>query len=327
MSDIPIEAVLQDELAHGDVVLATIGPIMGHLLANHDHSLFSDEIVSRVRGMIGDIAWQLLFAEGETRALEDSRSFATNNAEMLSSMLAGHPAFLTHCHALALEAQLTDRLQQRCAIDGVLSPLLQALIASDDPAISSMAMSALAAQARFMQQQRRMELPLSELPGDLFHQALLGLQDFVVQKNSEAGQGEGTGPDFLVEKTVQSLRASYDESRSRLGLLTRLVMGIGNGSQAALALGHAGVAIFLSALSIASNQDRDLTVISTNDRQVARLVLGLRAAGLKPKQVEEQFHTIHPDIQLPDGIEMLRSDRAADLLGASGPTDSSWHSG
>ncbi|MCB2089175.1 MAG: hypothetical protein KDD98_10180 [Sphingomonadaceae bacterium] len=314
--EIPVESILRDELAHGDVVLGTIGPIMGHLLANHDHSLFSDEIVSRVRGMITDVARQLLLALAEAGENADPRGFAQEHSAALTEQMAGHPPFLCHCHAMALEWHLTERLERRGTIDRVLSPLLQSLIASDDTGTASTAMSALAAQARFTQQQQRMELPIRELPGDLFHHALLSLAAFA-----------GPQAELVCRDAQKALRERYDESSSRLGLLTRLVLGMGNGSRAALSINHAGVALWLTALSMASHQDRDLTIVSTNDRQLARLALGLRAAGLKPAEVEEQFVYIHPHVSLPEGFDMLRADRAAEMLDASGSTGSGWQAG
>ena len=301
-SEIPVEDVLRHELAHGDIVLGTIGPILGHLLANHDHSLFSDEIVSRVRGMLTDVARQLLTAQAEAADHADPRGYAAENAPALTEALVATPEFLAHTHALALEWQLGGRLEKRNAIDPVLSPLLQALIASEDTATAGAAMAALAAQARFTQSQRRMELPLGELPADLFHAALMALREFA---DGETAVEEG-------------LRKQYDESASRLGLLSRLVTAMGGGARAALSVSHAGVALFLSALAMASNQDRDLAVISTNDRQLARLALALRGAGLKPKEVEEQFLYIHPEVALPEGFDMLRADRAAAMLSTAG---------
>jgi hypothetical protein len=102
-------------------------------------------------------------------------------------------------------------------------------------------------------------------------------------------------------------------------LIGRLVTGLGATATAALAVDHAGVAIFLSALALASGQDRDLAVLSTNDRQLARLALSLRASGLKPKAVEEQFLYLHPEVALPEGFDQLRPDRAAALLHSSFP--------
>jgi hypothetical protein len=79
------------------------------------------------------------------------------------------------------------------------------------------------------------------------------------------------------------------------------------------------VAIFATALTVASGQERTLTVLSFADRQYARLALALRAAGLEQSAVEEQFVCLHPDIALPEGFEMLSSDHAALLLSASVP--------
>ena len=150
-----------------------------------------------------------------------------------------------------------------------------------------------------------MELPLGELPGDLFHAALLTWQSCV-------GDGENT------RAAERKLRAAFDEGRSRLGLMTRLVMSLGGQAGATLSVPHAGVALFLTALSLSSGQDRRVAALSTNDRQLARLALMLRAAGLKPVTVEEQFAFLHPDIALPDGFDAMDADRAAALLAASG---------
>jgi hypothetical protein len=278
------------------------------LLANDDHSLFSDEIVARVRGMIEHLSAQLLHALADALGLEDRQSLIAERRDAFVESFFGHPALLGHCHALALEWQLTERLQARNGVDPVLSPLLQALIASNDADTGSLAMTSLAAQARFVQAQRRMELPLGELPGDLFHAALITLR-------AQAGEAE----DLPAAAAEAALRAKFDEANNRLGLLARLVTGMGSGAIAALEIDHAGVAIFLTALAIGSAQDRDLATLSTNDRQLARLALALRAAGLKPQAVEEQFLYLHPDTALPQGFEELRADRAAALLSASAP--------
>jgi hypothetical protein len=305
-AEAPVETILRDELAHGDIVLGTIGPVLGHLLANDDHSLFSDEIVSRVRGMAGDLAHQMLTAQAEAADAIDPRSVAERGRMPLTQALLANPRLVAHCHALALEWQLTNRLESRNAIDPVLSPLLQALIASDDAATASTAMAALASQARFAQRQRRMELPLAELPADHFHVALATWIEQVDAADAEPALRAANG-----------LREGYDESAGRLGLLARLVHAMGAGALAALSVSHAGAAMFLSALATATNQDRDLTIIATNDRQLARLALSLRAAGLKPQAIEEQFLYIHPDVALPEGFDALRADRAQALLGAS----------
>lgn len=303
-TEMPVEAVLREDLAHGDVALGTIGPILGHLIAQHDHSLFSDEVVARVRGMISHIAGQLISAAADETV--DGQDDAADAAP-LAGMLAGNIHLLVHCHALAVEAQLISRIETRSGIDPVLSPLVQALIASDDPATASLAMAALAAQARFVQHQRRMELPLFELPADLFHFALMTWRS----------QAEGGDPDRTAA-AEQHLRSTYDEGASRIGLFLRLASGMGQGIKAALALGHAGVGMFLTALGVSSRQERDLVAISTNESQLARLALSLRSAGLKASEVEEQFLYLHPEIALPEGFDQLRADRAANLLAQSG---------
>lgn len=299
------EAVMRDELAHGDAMIGTIAPILRHLLANDEHSVFSDAIIARVRGMLADVARQALTETAAAAGEPDQRDHPPEQVAELTQGLISHSAFLSHVHALALEWQLTERMQARLALDPVLSPLLQALIASSDPAVAAMAMALLAAQARFATSQRRMQLPLSELPGDLLHAALLAMR----------GQAGGdAAAQAAALQAEHAIRGRFDESRSRLGLVARMVNGMGGGATAALAITHAGVGIFLSALSLASGQDRDMTVLATNEGQLARLALALRAAGLKQQAVEEQFVSLHPDVALPEGFDQLGSDAAAALL-------------
>ena len=299
--DAAVEAVLRDELTHGDAVIGTIAPILRHLLANDDHSLFSDEIIARLRGMSAHVATQLLDALDDAGAGFATRDYAADLVQPLQQRLAEQAAFLAHLHALAVEWQLTERLQARLAIDPALSPLLQSLIASTDAGQASGGMALLAAQVRFAQAQRRMQVALGELPPELFHLALEALR--TVDAPAEA-----------IERAVATLRANYDEGRSRIGLMTRLVMGLGGGASAALSISHAGVGLFLTALALGAGIDRDLAALSTNETQLARLALALRAAGARIEMVEEQFLAIHPDIALPEGFEQLGADRAAALL-------------
>lgn len=308
-AEAPVEVVLREELAHGDVVLGTISPILGHLLANHDHSLFSDEIVARVRGMVSSVAHQILAVQYATEDAADQEvsDRPRDGEEKLATLIADSPAFLTHCHALAIESHLAERLRVRNSIDPVLSPLLQSLIASDDPATASAAMATLAAQARFMRHQQRMELPLGELPADLFHHALLCWRNNLGESLSS----------HVVVATENRLRTDCEEGRSRLGLLSRMVSAMGNGARAGLNISHAGAALFLTTLALLSDQDREVAALSSNDRQLARLALALRGAGLNPKEVEEQFLYIHPEISLPDGFSELRVDRALAILASS----------
>lgn len=302
----PVESVLRDELAHGDAVIGTIAPILRHLLANSEHSVFSDEIIARARGMFSDLSRQLLDAmvsgQGGTERVEHD----PDQVLALSEALVEQPALLAHVHALALEFQLAERMQARLSIDPVLPPLVQSLIASSDSTQAGLGMALLAAQARFIQAQRRMQLPLAELPGDLLHAAVQAMRTLAGAEQSE-----------VAAAAEAVIKGGYDEARRRLGLLARLVTSMGGGATVALSANHAGVALFLTALSLASGQDRDLTVVATNEGQLARLALALRAAGLRPEAIGEQFATIHPEVELPEGFETLDADRAASLLAGS----------
>jgi hypothetical protein len=301
-----VEQVLREELVRGDAILASARPILRHLLANDDTALFSDEMIARIRGMMTHLASQLLFVQAEASGADDRAEYVAERQDELAQMLFEDTEFLAHAHGRTIEAQLAERLQARSGIDSVLSPLVQELIAATEGDMAALAMTALAAQARFMQHHRRMELPLSELPGDLFHKALVLVR-------------ETAGDDEVAEAVEQDLRAVYDESAGRLGLLARVVMAMGQKATRALAIDHAGVAIFATALAMASRQDRDLAVLSFVDRQFARLALSLRAAGLKQQAVEEQFLFLHPEVALPEGFDMLRADRALALLAGSQP--------
>lgn len=294
-----VESRLRGALDQGDAVLGTVAPVLRHLLASDDSGLFGDAILARVRGMIGDVARQLL---GHVAG-------GTGDHTALTLALTDNPAFLQHVHALVLEWHLTELLQARLALDPVLSPLLQALIASSDETTAGLAMKFLAAQARFGQAQRRMRLALTELPGDLLHAALVALR--AAADGSEEADARFTAAEAAI-------RADYDEARSRLGLLSRLVTGMGAGAVAALSLHHAGAAIFLTALAVSVRQDRDFATLATSETQRTRLALALCAAGLKPAAIEEQLLALDPDAELPEGIDRLTPDRAAALMAGAG---------
>lgn len=291
----PVEARLRAALDRGDAVLDTVAPVLRHLLASDDTGLFGDAILARVRGMTTDVARQL------------HERMPGGDFGLVSSAIVESPVFLAHVHALVLEGQLAELQQARLALDPVLSPLLQALIASPDKATAALAMTFLAAQARFVQAQRRMRLPLRELPGDLLHEALVAMRRVVAPGN-----------DDRVALVEAAIRRDYDESRSRLGLLARLVTGMGPASVAALSLQHAGVAIFLSALAHASGEGRDAAALATSETQRMRLAVALCAAGLAPAAIEEQLLALDPDAALPEGVDRLGADHARALLARAG---------
>ncbi|MBW8783498.1 MAG: hypothetical protein JF593_02475 [Novosphingobium sp.] len=304
----PVEAALRAELAHADLRAASVAPVLRHLLAGDDQVLFADEIVARVRGMLDDLVRQLL--QAIAAPFDDDRSQADQElASRLNQALADSPALLAHLHSLALEWQVTERLQFRLALDPVLTPLVEALIGSAEPETAALAMRLLASQARFAQAQRRMQLPLAELPGDLLHGALVA---FGAMVGGDTAIGERIG------QAERAIRGGYDEGRTRLGLISRLIAGMGGGALAALRLDHAGVAIFASALAFGAHQERDTAVLALHESQIARLALALRAAGLKPGSIEEQLIALHPDIVHPTGLDRIGPERAAALLALAG---------
>jgi hypothetical protein len=86
------------------------------------------------------------------------------------------------------------------------------------------------------------------------------------------------------------------------------------GVTAALTVQHAGVALFLSALSAAASQPREGVVAATNKRQAVRLLLLLRSAGIKPQSVDELLLYLHNDAAIPTGSSTIACDNAAALL-------------
>ncbi|MBU7579587.1 MAG: hypothetical protein KAF27_03830 [Porphyrobacter sp.] len=286
-ADATVEAILRGGLAREGRALASVVPVLRHLLGAQTQGLVNEAILARVRGMILDLAAQLARPEaGHDPALRGSEA-----VDALADTLMGDEALLGHCHALAAEGLMAERLMQRHAIDPVLSPLLQELIAAEDPAVASLAMATLAAQSRFVQSQRRMELPLGELPAELFH-ALVG----------------------RACDQATRLQAAYDEGASRLGLLARLVGAMRRGALAALGLDHAGVALFATALANETRMPRSDVVLACHEGQSLHLALLLRAAGLAPAAAERQLLFTDPAARFPEALGSLSPNQAAAVL-------------
>jgi hypothetical protein len=296
------QRVVTDELARGDRALRAIAPVIAHFLRGEGSTMVSDAIVARLRGMIGDLARQLLAAASGDESLVDQ----------LADDLAGEAALVDHLHALAIEAQLAERLERRGAIDPILSPLLQELIASDRPATAELAMNVLAAQSRFCDSQRRMQLAIGELPPELFGRVVecLGRADTVLDPEA-------------VADGVAALKRDYDEASARIGLLSRLVSSLRGGAIAALDLDHAGLALFASALGQLTHQDRDLAVLACHESQAVRFALGLRAAGASAEAIERQLALLGGTSEVPGGVAMMPVEQAQDLLAAHRAVDQS----
>jgi len=127
-----------ERLAAADRALEGSGTILKLFLAGGDEALFSDRVVAQVRALLGSLREQ-------------------TDAESVPEALLGH------VHALAIEAQLTERLGVEQALDPVVSPLLQRVLASSDPTASDLGRAVLAAQAEFVQTQRRGVLSSDQL--------------------------------------------------------------------------------------------------------------------------------------------------------------------
>lgn len=296
-----VETALRGELARGDAMARTVPPILRHLVAAEDSTLFSDEILARIRGMLADLTHGLLDAAPE----RDGGELPAGEADILARAFLDNPALLSHLHALALEWQLTERLQLRLAIDPVVSPLLLELASSQDGAAQELATRFLAAQARWCQSQRRMKLSFLDLPGELFRTMLAILRAYF---------GDGAGMAERAAKAEHEFRDRDEKGASRLGLASRLVMSLGAGALAGLSVSHAGAALFLTALALGSGQGRDAVVFATHKSQLARLALALRIAGLDPGAIERELLALHPDTALPPGFDSLSADQAAAIL-------------
>jgi hypothetical protein len=277
----PADHPLRAALARGDRLAARSAPALHHLLAAEDRRLLDEAIVAQVGGMIADIADQL--GDGKAPDFKDH-------------LLALEP-LRAHCHALALEWRLALRLESDRALDPVLSPVLQALVAAQELGTAPLAMAALSAQARFAQAQRRMQLPLNELPAEIFHATLLTARQ--------------TLPEGF-EKRERDLREEFDEGTGRLALLARLAS---EGTDAKLlAIDEAGVALWLSALARQAGESRERTAGAAANPQLGRLLLTLRAAGLAPSEAERQALLVEPDATLPRGLHDIGTREAAQWL-------------
>lgn len=304
-----LEDILGAALFRADSDAGTVVPILRHVLSNEDNSLFGDEIVARIRGMVRHLAVQMLdrieAGSGGGFTVDHDDGCVTG----LGDLLLESDALVRHLHATALETQLCERLHARFGTDPVLTPLLQAQISASDPDLSALAMRFLAAQARHGQSQRRMKLPLLELPGDHLHHALLAMQAM------DHAPGEATAA------AAQAIRREYDEAATRLGLASLLLSRMGASAIDALSLNHAGVALFACALALGSGIDRDSAILAMHETQAVRLALSLRSAGIKPDMVRQQCLALHPDLDFPDGFDAIGPDRAAALLAAGSSFD------
>ncbi len=299
-----IETVLRDELSRATRALDAVVPVLGHFLASSGSSLVSDAIVARVRGMLNDLARQLFAATdgGESGSRADFENDASG-IDSLSDHFALDIHVLSHLHATAVEAQLTERFSQKSGVDPVLGTLFQELVASDNEETAEIAMAALASQSRFIQSQRRMQYPVTELPPEILERVLR-----IWARITPVEQ------DDSVTAVLREVRSEYDEAATRIGRLSRLIAAMRGGAIAALDLHHSGVALFTSALAALSEQKREDAVLSCHESQAIRLALGLRAAGLDERAIGQQLALFQSTERLLHGIGEFPVGRARAML-------------
>lgn len=295
---------LRGALARCDQALASTGPVLRHLVSNSESSLFHEEVLARVRGMLDHLGTQMLrrYLEAAGRPADERIPLAELDALVLA--MADSESLLSHLHALAIEWRLTQRLAQRRSTEIVLTPILQTAIGSEDAETARLAMAYLTAQARFAQHARRLQVELGELPGELLNFCLTVLRK-VVGKRADARRD--------VQIAIRKVQGAYDEAATRLAMAELLLSGA-EIRDAARDPEHAGIALFISALAKASGLERDLAILGIAEGQAPRLGIMLRAAGLDKKQVERTVLLIHPDARLPEGLGEIDRHTAASLL-------------
>lgn len=283
----------------------TAVPILRHLIGADDLSIFSEETVARIRGMLADVARQLLDAlVGD----QGHRVHSPGEVEVVGHALLDNTALVAHLHALTLEWQLTERLQGQLGLDPVASPLLQRTLASARSSARSEAAAFLSAQVRWCHAQRGMALPLTELPAELLDIALYTLRTLA-----------GFEPALAERASVveDELRRSHDEAATRIGLATRLLATLAEkGAHHGLSIRDAGVPLFVTAVAAASSQSRDSVLLYTHRSQAVRLSLALRATGLDDREVRAQVAALDPGYALPDGLAQIEAAEAAAILSA-----------
>lgn len=280
-----------------------IGPVLRQLLAGERDGLFSNAIIARTSAMIGHLARQLALALAQALQEPEPVAFAEVQADDLAGTLGEHGDLLGHVHALAVEGVLADLLYERAALDPALSPFLKGLLASPDGEISAAAMHVLAAQARFLHFSRRMELPLGELPGELFHHALSALSAMA------------TFDDGARDAARTMLTMQYDEASTRTSQLARLLMLTTNDAAETVSLADSGLAIFASWLAQNSGKPRDDAILAIGQRDCSGLVLMMRAAALPVAAMHQAIASLDPYGQLDEALASLAPDEARQLLG------------
>lgn len=292
-----LTAQLRAELAADDRALSGMVPVLTHMLASPGEKMVSDDVLARLRGLIGSVARQLNAMGGISEP---------QHTDALALAIAENGNLLTHFYGLAIEGAITDWLIAERGIDPVLSTLLRELVGSKEAEIAQLAMSLMAAQARFAEGQRRADLAVFELPAGLFDEAI-GVWKAWAKRE----------PLPELAKIEGDLRAQYDEGATRIGLIERLLSAIGAGGAVVCELETAGLAIFSSAVAKQTGQQRELVLLSCQPGQSLRLALALKICGLPEEAIMHQFDVLGRAVALPDDFADWKEDAATELLAGS----------
>jgi len=284
------EDLLRAELARGRRALAAVPMVISALIDDALPALFSEEVVARTRGMMDSLALQLV--RGCTGEEPEEADLASLTAD-----LTGMEPLLTHCHALALEGNLLVRLGAQ-GLDPVLSPILQQAISGVDPDLATLAMQVLAAQGRFLQAWRRMELPLAELPAELFDQANDACVTQLGARRMPAGSSDREG----------------SEQQTRSEQIASLLLSGSEGLTEGLDPERAGVSLFVSAASLSTGIARSTVIQTIVGGQEARLALMLGACGVDSAARLAAISRLSPDAVRPVSAIGLSPQRARALL-------------
>lgn len=290
-------AALSADLARDDRALSGIVPCLSHILANPGKPLVSDDVVARMHGFLADIVRHLVSPVDEETVLLGTE---------LASYLASNGRLVTHGYALAVEGSVTRIMLEDHGVDPSLTALVQELIGSKEPHIAELAMALMSAQARFVEGHRSGAGALLELPAELFDDVLEAWKVWAVRNGQTS-----------FAQTEASLRAKYDESSTRLGLLNRLLSSIGASAQLVCEIETAGLAIFASAIAKNARQPRDLVLLSCQEHQSLRLALALKAADLPSEVIAQQFGLLSGDVALPDAFDAWNAADATAMLASS----------
>lgn len=297
---------LRGALARCEQVLQSSVPVLRHLVGNSESSLFHEEVLARVRGMLDHLGSQMLRRYLDMAGRGEDEPIPLAELDALVTALLDDEALLAHVHAAAIEWRITQRLAERRSSEIVLTPLVQELVGSENADTARLGMNFLTAQARFAQHARRLQLELGELPSDLLNSCLKSLRR-VAGNRADARRD--------VQMAIRKIQDSFDEGATRLGLASRLVTGTPTRA-AALDPEHAGIPLFAAALAEASGVSRDVVMLGIAEGQAPRLGLMLRAAALDRRQVERTVLMLHPDARLPEGLGEIDRHTAASLLKA-----------